>query len=64
MENAAGIRNDVEYQALLDDWGDKHQDRNRLRDPHRTFAVVSKRGRNSRGPSPFRRQQPQQSQSF
>ena len=48
MLNAAGIWQDPDYQTLLTEWGHKHNGRNRLRNPHRLFALLNDRGRNSR----------------
>lgn len=48
MENAAGIRQDADYQLLLDEWGQKCDGRDDLREPHRLFALKDDRGRNSR----------------
>lgn len=44
MENAAEIRHDADYQTLLDEWEQKHDGRNRLRDLHRLFKLVNLKG--------------------
>ena len=48
MQNAAALRQDADYLSLLNEWGLRHAGRDRLRDPHRLFAYLNDRGRNSR----------------
>ena len=48
MMNAAQMRNDNDYQGLLNEWVAKWQGRQRLSRPHQLFSWVDDRGRNTR----------------
>ena len=48
MQNLTGIRHDIMYQSLIRLWHEELGGRVGLSEPHRVFAAVSERGRNSR----------------